>query len=190
MKMYKVVIEGGLSGLEFMDLYNIVDNNRVTIKCKKNEIIPIEKIPADLFEQSLKCGCLFRSINAGWVQVIDNSTNEERAAEFIAKQQQELVKVNENANKSIEDFAKAYNRKDKNITTISPGSKIVDEGNNISTKEEIDSFESFNKLKVMDKTSFIGYTKNKLLLKEIIEKITNKTLQVKAVKKLKELEKS
>jgi len=66
-KVYKSVVEGGLMGMSFPDLYIDIGGVKKVIVVKKGEYIPTARIDSGVLSTSLAIGCLGRALKKGWV---------------------------------------------------------------------------------------------------------------------------
>jgi len=213
MKTYKILVHGGVEGLEFPDLIIEKDGASRVVTVRKGECVPVRNIKSDMLAKSLLDGCLSRSMKAGWVIEIEEGqdvpivekTDAEKLQEFQKKNAEVAAKVEESANKTPEQMAASYVREQPKVVDIAEGSKVVDNSKpevkeevkpetkeevKPETKIEINEMEHFNKFKHFEKLAFISKSENKELLKEIAEKADSKQLRGNALKKLKNLEAS
>ena len=209
MKTYKILVHGGVEGLEFPDLIIEKDGASRVVTVRKGECVPVRNIKSDMLAKSLLDGCLSRSMKAGWVIEIEEGqdvpivekTDAEKLQEFQKKNAEVAAKVEESANKTPEQMAASYVREQPKVVDIAEGSKVVDNSKpevkeevkpevNPETKIEINEMEHFNKFKHFEKLAFISKSTNKELLKEISIKADSKQIRGNALKKLKNLEAS
>ena len=66
-KLYRVVVEGGLEGLSFPDLYMEKDGVKRHVRVMINNYIPTVHIDKEVLQKSLDVGSLGRALKAGWV---------------------------------------------------------------------------------------------------------------------------
>jgi len=204
MNKYRIAVSSGLEGyLDFFDLtYKTKDGVTRIYRGQLDEIIPVEKFDKKIFENSLKSGCLFRAINAGWVQVLKGDKNpkdvknEKTLAQKVGTTSlnpKDAKEIFENVNSDVRpvkvnEYATAYvtkNSIEKEAENES-GTKLKEDKSKIE-KNQINSYEDFNKLGYFLKLKFVKQTSNIDILNKIIDKTEVKQLKNNAEKKLKEL---
>jgi len=173
MKTYKVLVHGGLEGLEFEDLITEKDGISKVVIVRKGDCVPTRSINPDMLNKSLNGGCLGRSIKAGWVIEVE----EGQVASVVEKVENKVLEQPVIVN--VEE-------KPKEII-VDDGSKIMD-NSKPEIKEEVITLDDFNKMKHFAKIALISKCTDKELLKEIVAKVENKKLQLNAGERLKSLE--
>lgn len=188
MRNFKVLVGGGVEGLEFSDMLIEKNGSSRTVKVKKGDLLPVKEINKDALERSLKDGCLSRSINAGWVIQVEGGgedikivekTDDEKLEEFKKKDAESSQRVEETSRMTPEEMAQTYVRNEPHVIVVSDGSKVVD-----NSKKEVAPYEEFNKLKHFEKLSFINKNNDVGLLEEISQKSNSKQIKSVAIKRL------
>ena len=203
MKRYMSLISSGAEGLDFPDLLvTNAEGHKRTVRIKRNEFIPTDKLESATLERSLATGCLGNAIRAGWVIVLEDGqqppvvvdkSDAEKLAEFKKAEALKQAAVEMNANKSQEQMANEYRKTNINTETVVPGAQIYNNAPKVvevkapEVATPITPLESFNNLNHFSKLGFIAKCTDKALLNSIIENSKSKQIVNNSTKRIKSL---
>lgn len=83
-KGYRVLVEGGIEGLTFSDLYiTTASGLRKAVIVRKGELVPTAQIDEEVLSRSLTTGALGRCLQRGWVEEVNlDDTSEQVVHSF------------------------------------------------------------------------------------------------------------